>query len=136
VLPPSSLEYIHHSIDWVEVKYKNRNYFSLMGPLSFRCAGHPIFEWRSVRIPEAVRAKDLSDMKNTLESASFPTSQRAAVAPSRWLKLGVVAAASAFAGGLAAAWWYRKTLTKLRDAEQDHSDSHFEISEDNPADDL
>lgn len=35
-----------------------------------------------------------------------------------WLKLGVVAAASALAGGLAAAWWYRKTLSKLREAEE------------------
>ncbi|HLY42439.1 MAG TPA: hypothetical protein VKR52_14590 [Terracidiphilus sp.] len=31
-----------------------------------------------------------------------------------WLKVGVVAAASAFAGGMAAAWFYRKTLTRLR----------------------
>jgi len=26
LLPPPSLEYIHHSIDWVDVKYKNRNF--------------------------------------------------------------------------------------------------------------
>ena len=31
-----------------------------------------------------------------------------------WLKVGAVAAASALAGGVAAAWFYRKTLTKLR----------------------
>jgi hypothetical protein len=34
-----------------------------------------------------------------------------------WLKMGVVAAASALAGGLAAAWFYRKTLAQLRQAE-------------------
>jgi hypothetical protein len=30
-LPPPQLEYIHHSIDWARVKYKNRNYFSTEG---------------------------------------------------------------------------------------------------------
>jgi len=30
------------------------------------------------------------------------------------LKVGLISAASALAGGLAAAWWYRKTLNKLQ----------------------
>jgi len=30
------------------------------------------------------------------------------------VRLGLVSAASAIAGGLAFAWWYRKTLTKLQ----------------------
>src|ERR1035437_4001213 len=34
-LPPPQLEYIHHSIDLVEVKYKNRNYFLISGERSF-----------------------------------------------------------------------------------------------------
>ncbi len=33
------------------------------------------------------------------------------------MKVGVITAASAMAGGLAAAWFYRKTLNTLRDAE-------------------
>jgi len=33
---------------------------------------------------------------------------------SKVLGLGLVSAASAVAGGLAVAWWYRKTLTKLQ----------------------
>jgi hypothetical protein len=33
---------------------------------------------------------------------------------SRVLKVGLISAASALAGGLAAAWWYRKTLNKLQ----------------------
>ena len=37
-----------------------------------------------------------------------------AVAP-RWLKLGAVAAASGILGGLAAAWYFRKTLAQLRE---------------------
>lgn len=35
----------------------------------------------------------------------------------KWIKVGVFAAASALAGGLAAAWYYRKTLTRLQEAE-------------------
>lgn len=35
---------------------------------------------------------------------------------SGWLRVGVIAAASALAGGLAAAWYYRKTLTRLQEA--------------------
>jgi len=36
--------------------------------------------------------------------------------------VGAVAAASAVAGGLAAAWFYRQTLTRLQQAaEDDHS---------------
>jgi len=33
---------------------------------------------------------------------------------SKVLGLGLISAASAVAGGLAMAWWYRKTLTKLQ----------------------
>jgi len=33
---------------------------------------------------------------------------------SKVLGLGLVSAASAIAGGLAVAWWHRKTLTKLQ----------------------
>jgi hypothetical protein len=48
------------------------------------------------------------------------------------LRLGLVSAASAIAGGMAVAWWYRKTLTKLQNpiASDDlqapeHADSEF-----------
>jgi hypothetical protein len=37
--------------------------------------------------------------------------------PAGWFRVGIVAAASAFAGGVAAAWYYRKTLAQLRQAE-------------------
>jgi hypothetical protein len=40
-----------------------------------------------------------------------------------WLKVGMVAAGSAIAGGLAAAWYYRNTLTRLRQAENETVDS-------------
>jgi hypothetical protein len=44
-----------------------------------------------------------------------------------WLKVAAIAAASALAGGLAAAWYYRKTLNSLREAESDGGNPEFGI---------
>ena len=44
-----------------------------------------------------------------------------------WVKVGAVAAASALAGGLAATWFYRKTLTRLQNAESEPENSNFRI---------
>jgi hypothetical protein len=49
--------------------------------------------------------------------ANFPT----------WLKVSAIAAASALAGGLAAAWFYRKTLDSLREAESGGGNPEFGI---------
>ena len=59
----------------------------------------------------AERAKPIA---NNLESASSAETQPAGESPSRWWKIALVSAGSALAGGVAAAWWYRKTLTKLQ----------------------
>ena len=55
--------------------------------------------------------------------------------PAEWLKVGVIAAASALAGGMAAAWYYRKTLTRLRQAEAASSDTEFRMPEDDLGED-
>lgn len=52
-----------------------------------------------------------------------------------WLKMGAVAAASALAGGLAAAWFYRGTLKRLRSPELQTKDSNFGIRPDNKDED-
>ena len=55
------------------------------------------------------------------ESAVSEKGAREKVAPlppPGWLKVGAVAAASAVLGGLAAAWFYRKTLSQFREAEE------------------
>jgi hypothetical protein len=44
-----------------------------------------------------------------------------------WVKVGAVAAASALAGGLAATWFYHKTLTRLQNAESELENSNFRI---------
>jgi hypothetical protein len=73
-------------------------------------------------------------MTNPLESPSSSTSTATEPTPPGWIKLGVVAAASVLAGGLAAAWWYRKTLTRLQQAEEKPINPHFGIPEDDPGD--
>jgi hypothetical protein len=40
-----------------------------------------------------------------------------------------VAAASALAGGLAAAWFFRKTLTEIRSADAEAGNSNFRTPE-------
>jgi hypothetical protein len=45
-----------------------------------------------------------------------------------WIKVGAIAAASALAGGIAAAWFYRKTIEKLREGEFEAENPASEIS--------
>jgi hypothetical protein len=73
-------------------------------------------------------------MTNPLESTSSSTSQRTTGQPSDWLKLGIVAAASVLAGGLAAALWYRNTVKRLRQAEEISPNPHFGNPGDEPTD--
>jgi hypothetical protein len=74
-------------------------------------------------------------MASYLESSPSPSEPAKKTEPSGWLKVGVVAAASALAGGLAAAWFYRKTLARLRQAEVQSADFEFRIPEDDPLED-
>ena len=73
-------------------------------------------------------------MTNHLESSSSSSPEKEAGEPTGWLKVGAVAVGSALAGGLLAAWWYRKTLYKLRQAEEDSQNPHFGSPADDPAD--
>jgi hypothetical protein len=67
-----------------------------------------------------------------LESRTSSSSKSKVVQPANRLRLGAVAAVSAIAAGLAAAWWYRKTLKKLRQAEETAQNPQFGIPEDDP----
>ncbi len=62
---------------------------------------------------------------NDGESGSYKDSPAAERGISTWLKVGAVAAASALAGGLAAAWFYRGTLHRLREHESTTENSIF-----------
>ena len=69
-------------------------------------------------------------MTSQLESASYENKPADASRPSSWLKVGLFAAASALAGGMAAAWYYRKTLTRLRQAENEAPAAEFSVADD------
>jgi hypothetical protein len=56
--------------------------------------------------------------------------------PGGWIKVGAIAAASAVLGGLAAAWFYRKTLSQLRDAGDETPDSLQSITENETEEDF
>lgn len=56
-------------------------------------------------------------MASNLKSAEYEAEPREALEASGWFRVGVWTAASALVGGLAVAWYYRKTLTRLRQAE-------------------
>jgi hypothetical protein len=60
-----------------------------------------------------------------LESDNSVRSRKPQKPFSAWIKVGAIAAASALAGGLAAAWFYRKTLDTFREAETDKEHSEF-----------
>ncbi len=76
-----------------------------------------------------------SNLKSSVSAAASPEGQPRGVgaAPHGWLKVGAVAAASAVLGGLAAAWFYRKTLSQLREAEDGVPSSEAGITEDESA---
>jgi hypothetical protein len=69
-----------------------------------------------------------SDLESTQPGSKqpYPIARRQSrpAGPYAWVKVASVAAASALAGGLAAAWFYRNTLAKLRQAE--NVEPHFE----------
>ena len=85
-------------------------------------------------------------MPNSLKSSSSepdPASRSAEKpapalpgAPQGWLRVGAIAAASAVLGGLAASWFYRKTLTRLREASNEIPDSILNITENETEEDF
>jgi hypothetical protein len=73
-------------------------------------------------------------MSTPLESSTSSEDQAPRPVNSGWFRLAAVAAASALAGGLAAAWWHRKTLAKLRQNEENASNPEFGITAAEPPD--
>jgi hypothetical protein len=65
---------------------------------------------------EGVRIMVPEVTEKPLESNNLSVAEDATAVSGSWLRLGAVAAVSALAGGLAAAWWYRNTLKKLHQA--------------------
>ena len=64
---------------------------------------------------------------NDVQSVDSARSRPARRMVSGWIRVGAVATASAVAGGLAAAWFYRKTLRKLQEAESEAGNPDLSI---------
>jgi hypothetical protein len=74
----------------------------------------------------------------SLDSKDFKKQESLPVEPSpaaSWVKVGAVAAVSALAGGLAAAWFYRRTLRRMQAAESEAEDTNFR-TENSPEDEI
>jgi hypothetical protein len=56
-------------------------------------------------------------MASQAQPISSERKAKRATEPTKWFRVGVLTAFSAMAGGMAAAWYYRKTLLRLRQAE-------------------
>jgi hypothetical protein len=66
-------------------------------------------------------------MTSPLEPSTSSLEQEARQPLPSWVKVSAVAAGSVLFGGLAAAWFYRKTLSRLQEAAAETSDSNFRI---------
>jgi len=76
----------------------------------------------------------MEDHTKSLDSASFASAAETRKRLPGWIRVGAFAAASALAGGLAATWFYRKTLSRLQNAEEMPENSNFGISENGTSD--
>ena len=54
------------------------------------------------------------DLANNSKKKSYANSSDVPAKPKGLVSLGLLAATSALAGGLAVTWWHRKTLAKLQ----------------------
>jgi hypothetical protein len=68
-------------------------------------------------------------MTTDLESTNSTELEVPQTKPANWLKVALVTTGSALIGGIAAAWWYRKTLVKLRETGESRQNSYFGIPE-------
>ncbi len=79
---------------------------------------------------------DFDSAGSTSKEVSYGDTGTAKEPQRGWLKMGVVAATSALAGGLAAAWFYRKTLAQLRQAESNGHNPAIKASESDSEEDF
>lgn len=75
-------------------------------------------------------------METHFESNGSKTYEPDTPVQSGWVKFGLIAMASAVLGGMATAWWYRKTLIRLRQAEEISPNPQFGISESDSGDEI
>jgi hypothetical protein len=71
---------------------------------------------------------------NDMESSSSREERTAGNGSRGWLRFALLTAASAVAGGLATAWFYRKTLVRLRETGENPQNPHFGMTGEDPVD--
>lgn len=69
------------------------------------------------------------EQANHLDSEDYDVHKVPSKRLPRWIRIGAIAAASVLAGGLAATWFYRKTVVRLRQASENPDDPDFGISD-------
>ncbi len=75
-------------------------------------------------------------MATDFKSDVYSDTQAEPVRESSWVKIGLVAVASAVLGGMGAAWWYRKTLIRMRQAEETGANPQFGMTDEPPSDEM
>jgi hypothetical protein len=90
----------------------------------------PLVSTDAAESSERVGADEKATAFDSKASLTKPENGRTT---SAWRKVATVAGASAILGGLAAAWWYRSTLLKLRQAEESDPHPDFGTAEEEPA---
>ena len=99
--------------------------------------GHLYFGQSFLFAPEQRQQQGAqSQMPIDVESKTSDESPTRLDPPSAWMKLGLVAMASAVLGGMATAWWYRKTLIRMRQAEETDPNPQFGIFDDDSGDEI
>ena len=69
------------------------------------------------------------DITNHADSITSSSEQLGAPRSAGWARVGLIAVTSLFLGGVATAWWYRKTLIRLRQAAEAPANPEFGNSE-------
>ncbi len=75
-------------------------------------------------------------MASNFESDIYEKNESELEPPSSWLRVGLIAVASAVLGGMGAAWWYRKTLIRMRQMEETGQNPQFGMPEEPPSDEM
>lgn len=75
-------------------------------------------------------------MQTSVESKASEETKGQLSEPSTWMKFGLIAMASAVLGGMATAWWYRKILIRLRQAEEAGPNPQIGIWDDDSGDEI
>ena len=72
-----------------------------------------------------MQTDNVIDITKHADSTTSPSEQPGAPHSAGWARVGLIAVTSLFLGGVATAWWYRKTLIRLRQAAETTANPQF-----------